>query len=59
MRGFWIKKKKIEQQTYSRTPTNYLVKLAVKTKFTTPYACIYIDKTETVFIKMRKFQPLV
>ena len=32
---------------------------AIGTKFAPPYACIYMDKTETDFLKTRDFQPFI
>ena len=32
---------------------------AIAIKFAPPYACIYIDKTETDFLKTQKLQPFV
>ena len=32
---------------------------AIGTKFAPPYACIYMDKTETDFLKMQELQPFV
>ena len=32
---------------------------AIGTKFAPPYACIYMDKTETDFLKMQEIQPFV
>ena len=32
---------------------------AIGTKFARPYACIYMDKTETDFLKMQELQPFV
>ena len=32
---------------------------AIGTKFAPPYACIYMDKTETDFLKTQELQPFV
>ena len=32
---------------------------AIRTKFTPPYACTYMDKTKTDFLKMQELQPFV
>ena len=32
---------------------------AIGTKFASPYACIYIDKTETGFLKTQELQPFL
>ena len=32
---------------------------AIGTSFAPPYACIYMDKTETDFLKMQELQPFI
>ena len=78
--GILALKSKLEKQTFSKIPTNDLVKLAefvlkkiffefnneikqqisgttIRTEFAPPYACIYMDKTKTDFLKTQEFQP--
>ena len=80
--GILALKCKLKEQTFSKIPTNDLVKLAefvlknnffefnnkikqhisgtaIETKFPLPYACIYLDKTETDFLKTQELQPFV
>ena len=33
--------------------------VAIETKFTPPYTCIYMNKIEIYFLKMQTFQPFV
>ena len=35
------------------------ISTAIGTKFAPPYACIYMDKTETDFLKTQELQPFV
>ena len=80
--GILALKCKLKEQTFSKIPTNDLVKLAefvlknnffefnnkikqhisgtaLGTKCPLPYACIYLDKTETDFLKTQELQPFV
>ena len=80
--GILALKSKLEEQTFSKIPTNDLDKLAefvlkniffefskeikqqisgttIRTKFSPPYACIYMDKTEADFLEWQELQPFV
>ena len=79
--GILVLKSKLEEQTFSKIPTNdlelaeFVLKTiffefnneikqqisgtAIGTKFVPPYASIYMDKTQTDFLKTQELQPFV
>ena len=55
--GILALKYKLKEQTFSKI--QHISGTAIGTKFPLPYACIYLDKTETDFLKTQELQPFV
>ena len=55
--GILALKYKLKEQTFSKI--QHISGTPIRTMFPLPYACIYLDKTETDFLKTQELQPFV